>query len=115
MAAVKTKPESERRIAAVSESRYNAGVAHKRIWGSSTITRFFVWWDADTNLGGASKAVLVEGCGATGAERMKHAKARFRAAFACVDHEECRQNPIRSDACVAERLKRNPFNGAWSR
>ena len=106
--------KSERRIAAVSESRYNAGAAHKRVWGSSTITRFYVWWEGTAN-GDASKAVIVEGCGATPGERMTHAKARFRAAFECSEHEDCRANPALSDACCAERLKRKPFNGNWSR
>lgn len=102
----------ERKISAVSESRYNAGAAHKRQWGSSTITRFFVWWQG-TATGDPSKAVLVEGCGATPGERMTHAKARFRAAFDCSEHDDCRANPALADACSAERRKRVPFIGTW--
>jgi hypothetical protein len=93
-----------RKVSTASESRYNAGAA--------TITRFFVWFTGTAN-GDASKAVLVEGCGATPGERQSHAKARFLASFDCLEHDDCRANPTLADACSAERRKHKPFNGTW--
>lgn len=59
-------------IKAVSESRYNGGAAIKRKYGSSTVTRFYVWDEKTPN-----DTKLIEGFGPTPGDRKTDAIRRF--------------------------------------
>lgn len=61
------------RIEATSFSRYNGGVAVKRAYGSSTVTRFYVNYASDR--GDPSKWEEIDGYGRTPGERKTYATA----------------------------------------
>jgi hypothetical protein len=61
------------KILAVSHERYNGGVAVKRKYGSSTVTRFYVWREEKPN-----EAKLVEGFGPTPGDRKTDAIRRYQ-------------------------------------
>jgi len=62
------------KIIANSFERYNGGIKIKRLYGSSTVTRFYVYYEADAN---NPKAWLeVEGYGKTPGERKTDAIKR---------------------------------------
>ncbi len=63
-------------IKAVSYERYNGGVKVKRLHGSSTVTRFYVYEDKDAN--DPSKWLKVEAKGTGPADRKKIAIALFQ-------------------------------------
>lgn len=62
------------KIVAVSHERYNGGIAIKRKYGSSTVTRFYV---CDSDIPGS--AVLIEGYGPTPGDRKTDAMRKFSA------------------------------------
>lgn len=63
-----------RKIKAVSYERYNGGARVKRAYGSSTVTRFYVFFEGDER--DPSKWVKVEAYGATPGERKTYAIQR---------------------------------------
>jgi hypothetical protein len=67
---------SPRKVTAISYERYNGGVRIKRIWGSSTVTRFFVFYADERN--DVSKTMKIEGYGKTPGERKTYAINIFR-------------------------------------
>ncbi len=62
------------KIIASSFQRYNGGVRIKRLYGSSTVTRFYVFREEDRN--DASKWLVVEGFGPTPGDRKTDAIRR---------------------------------------
>jgi len=56
------------KVELISASRYNGGVKIKRVWGSSTVTEFFVIID------GVQQKDLVKGYGKTPGDRKTFAK-----------------------------------------
>ena len=64
-----------RKIEASSYERYNGGVATKRAYGSSTVTRFFVYFAEDRN--DPSKWQKIEGRGRTPGDRKTAAINEF--------------------------------------
>jgi hypothetical protein len=67
-----------RKVWASSTERYNGGVRIKRLWGSSTVTRFYVGYAGDEN--DPSKWMKIEGYGKTPGERKTYAIHAFRKA-----------------------------------
>ncbi len=65
-----------RKVVASSTERYNGGVRIKRMYGSSTVTRFFVHFADDA--GDPSKWEKIEGYGKTPGERKTFAMEEFR-------------------------------------
>jgi hypothetical protein len=63
------------KIIATSSSRYNGGVAAKRKYGSSTITKFLIYREENAN--DVSKWVYIEGFGPTPGDRKTDAIKRF--------------------------------------
>lgn len=61
-------------LKAISRSRYNGGVKAKRLYGSSTITEFFVFRPEDER--NPSRVIIVEAGGKTPGERASAAKAK---------------------------------------
>lgn len=65
------------KIIATSSSRYNGGVAAKRKYGSSTITKFLIYREENGNPPDVSKWVYIEGFGPTPGDRKTDAIKRF--------------------------------------
>jgi len=63
-----------RKVVATSFERYNGGVRIKRLWGSSTVTRFFVHYVGDD----PAKWMKIEGYGKTPGDRKTYACNEFR-------------------------------------
>jgi hypothetical protein len=63
-----------RKIVASSFERYNGGVRIKRLYGSSTVTRFYVHFADEAN--DPSRWLVVEGYGPTPGERKTDAIRR---------------------------------------
>ena len=66
------------KLKASSFQRYNGGAAHKRRWGSSTITRFYVWRSPEDD-DNAKAWLVVEGYGKTPGERKTDAMRKAEA------------------------------------
>lgn len=64
------------KVVATSFERYNGGVRIKRLWGSSTVTRFIVHYVGDD----PSKWMKIEGYGKTPGDRKTYAMNEFRRA-----------------------------------
>lgn len=64
-----------RRIIATSYERYNGGARTKRMYGSSTVTRFYVHFAEDAR--DPSKWEEIEGYGPTPGDRKTHAINEF--------------------------------------
>lgn len=62
------------KLVAISKERYRATAAQKRLYGGSTITRFWVYRPEDSD--DPSKWVVVEGYGPSPGQRKTDAKAR---------------------------------------
>jgi hypothetical protein len=65
-----------RKVEASSTERYNGGVRIKRLWGSSTVTRFYVHYADDRH--DPSKWMKIEGYGKTPGDRKTYAINQFR-------------------------------------
>jgi len=65
------------KIVASSFERYNGGVRIKRLWGSSTVTRFYVYKKSDRD--DPKKWKIIEGFGKTPGERKTQAIGKFKA------------------------------------
>jgi len=64
-----------RKILTFSMQRYNGGIAIKRKYGSSTVTRFYVMFAEDEK--DAARWEVIEGYGKTPGERATYAKDIF--------------------------------------
>jgi len=65
-----------RKVVASSTERYNGGVRIKRLWGSSTVTLFFVFYAEDRK--DPAKWMKLEGYGKTPGDRKTYAMNEFR-------------------------------------
>lgn len=64
------------KIIATSFERYNGGVRAKRLYGSSTITKFYVHLESETN--DASKWEVIETGGKTPGDRKTSAINKYK-------------------------------------
>lgn len=68
------------KVEATSKERYNGGARIKRMYGSSTVTRFYVHYKSDRK--DPSKWMTIEGYGPTPGDRKTDAIRKFLAAQA---------------------------------
>lgn len=64
-----------RKVIATSFERYNGGIAIKREYGSSTITKFYVHWEGEESNPQSWK--VISGFGKTPGERKSYAIRKF--------------------------------------
>lgn len=69
------KPGARPKVIATSYERYSGGPAVKRLHGSSTVTRFYVYWETDKK--DPSRWEKIEGKGASPAARKAAAIKEF--------------------------------------